>query len=158
LVAALCVVKAVGRHWLKRKAALNESTHEKYVKARDQAIRLGPEAKLYWNNHRLTVPEYTDLFFRKYEEELWELNIPDDIINVFKYLKKGWNQSTVIRRAAQKSWQRHRPTWQRRFAKKYALSIRRLLDGNSLSDFAKTLGVTLPNIERTWLGRKEARW
>ena len=86
------------------------------------------------------------------------MNIPDDVINVFKYLKKCCNQETVIRQAALKSWRWHRQTWQRRFAKKYALAIQRLLDGNSFSDFARTLGISLPSIERTWLGRKEARW
>lgn len=158
LTAALCVAYAVALHWLKRKQTLNKTTHSNYLKARDRAVRLGPEAGLFWNNHRLSVAEYVDLFFRKYEEELDQMNIPDDVIHVFKYLKKGVNQATVIREAALKSWKQHRPTWQRRFAKKYAHAIQKLLDGNSFLYFSRTLGVKLPNIERTWLGRKGARW
>ena len=158
IVAALCVLRAIALHWLKRKPMFHHSTYANYLKSRERAIRLGPEAKLVWNNHRLKVSEYVDLFFRKYEEELREMDIPDDVINVFKYLKKGWNQATVIRKAATKSWSWHRQTWQRRFGKKYALATQKLLDGNSYSEFARTLGVRLPNIERAWLGRKEARW
>ncbi|OGX05360.1 MAG: hypothetical protein A3G87_08100 [Omnitrophica bacterium RIFCSPLOWO2_12_FULL_50_11] len=158
VVAAICVVKAVALQWLERKPSLNHLTHEDYLSARDQAIRYGPKAKLLWNRHALTVPQYVDLFFRKYEDELDQLAIPDDVIDVFKYLKRGWNQSTVIRRAAQKSRWHHRPTWERRFAKRYAAAIRALLDGNSYTEFAKALGVRLPSIERTWMGRRESKW
>lgn len=158
IVAALCIVNAVALHWMARKSPFNQSTHENYLKARDLASRKGTDAKLYWNNHEVTVGQYTDLFFRKYEEELDQMDIPDDIINVFKYLKKGWNQARLIRKSAQKCLWLHRPTWQRRFAKKYAHAIRLLLDGNSYMTFAKALGVRLPNIERSWLGRKEAKW
>lgn len=158
IVAALCVVNAVALHWMARKSAFNQLTHDNYLKAREQACRKGTDAKLYWNNHEVTVSQYTDLFFRKYEEELDQMDIPDDIINVFKYLKKGWNQARLIRKSAQKCLWLHRPTWQRRFAKKYAHAIRLLLDGNSYMTFAKALGVRLPNIERSWLGRKEAKW
>ena len=158
IVAVLCVVNAIALHWLAGKAAFNHSTHENYLKAREQASRQGTEAKLFWNNHKVSVTQYTDLFFRKYEEELDQMDVPDDVINVFKYLKKGWNQADLIRKAAQKCLWLHRPTWQRRFAKKYAHAIQLLLDGNSYLMFAKALGVRLPNIERTWLGRKEAKW
>lgn len=158
IVAAICIVKAIALRWLERKPTFNQLKHENYLEARDRAIHYGTDAKLYWNNHRVTVPQYVDLFFRKYEEELAQLDIPEEIINIFKYLKKGWNQATVIRRAAQKSLWYHRPTWERRFAKRYAAAIEKLLDGNSYSDFAKALGIRLPNIERTYLGRKEAKW
>lgn len=158
IVAALCVVNAAALHWFAQKSAFNQLTHENYLKSRDQACRKGTDAKLFWNNHKVTVSQYTDLFFRKYEEELDQMDIPDDVVNVFKYLKKGWNQADLIRKAAQKCLWLHRPTWQRRFAKKYAHAIQLLLDGNSYATFAKTLGVRLPNIDRTWLGRKEAKW
>ncbi len=158
IVAAVCIVKAIALRWLERKPTLNQLKHENYLKARDQAVRYGVDAKLFWNHHQVTVSQYVDLFFRKYKEELAQLDISEEIINIFKYLKKGWNQATVIRRAAQKSLWYHRPTWERRFAKRYATAIEKLLDGNSYFDFAKALGVRLPNIERTYLGRKEAKW
>ena len=157
LIAATCIVKAVALRWLERQPALNHLTHENYLKARDQAIRYGPNAKLYWNHHQITVSQYADLFFRKYQEELERLEIPEEIIRVFKYLKKGWNQSTVIRKAAQKAKWGHR-NWERHFAKRYAAAIETLLDGNSYSDFAKTLGIRLPAIDRVWIGYREAKW
>lgn len=99
-----------------------------------------------------------DLFFRKYEEELREIDIPDEVLRIFKYFKKGWNQADVIRKAAEICQHRHHPTWQIQFAKKYALALEELLDGNSFEKFALRLGVKLPKIDRTWLGRKEANW
>jgi hypothetical protein len=106
----------------------------------------------------MRVPNYVDLFFRKYEAELDSMDIPEDVLNVFKYLKKGWNQAEVIRRAAELCRRKHRPTWERRFAKRYAVAVEELLDGNSFRQFAHRLGVNLPNIDRTWLGRKGAHW
>jgi hypothetical protein len=158
ILAAACVAKAVAMRWLQKKPSFNQLKHEQYLESRDQAIRFGPNAKLYWNHHMLTVPQYVDLFFRKYEEELGQLDIPSEIIYVFKYLKKGYNQASVIRRSVQKSRWRHKPTWERRFAKKYETAIYDLLNGNSYVEFAKRLGVRLPSIDRVWLGRKEAKW
>jgi hypothetical protein len=156
--AALTVCLAVALRFLAKKAPLNHSVHAKYLKARDSAVRFGPAAKLVWNNHSISLPHYIDIFFRKYEEELDKMDIPDEVIRVFKYLKKGWNQAEVIRKASERCWKKHRPTWQRQFAKRYSAAIQELLDGNSFEQFVKRLGVRLPSIERTWLGRKEARW
>lgn len=156
--ALLIVCRAAALRCLAKKASLNHSTHENYLKARDQAIRFGVKAKLCWNNHWLSAGEYADLFFRKYEEELERMDLPEEVTRIFKYLKKGWNQAEVIRQAAQRCQKKHKPTWQRQFAKKYASAIQELLDGNSYSQFCSRLGVRLPSIRRTWLGRKEAHW
>ncbi|OGW80634.1 MAG: hypothetical protein A3G33_09885 [Omnitrophica bacterium RIFCSPLOWO2_12_FULL_44_17] len=158
VVAALCVLRAIALKWVRQKEVLNQSTHANYLKARDHAIRLGPKAKIAWTNHWVSVPHYVDLFFRKYKDELEEMDIPEEIIRTFKYLKKEWNQAEVIRAAAEKYQRKHRPTWQRQFAKRYVIAIEELLDGNSFERFAHILGVKLPNIDRTWLGRKESNW
>lgn len=158
IVAVLCVCRAVALRWLKRKKPFNQSTHQNYLKARDQAIRLGVRARLVWSNHWISVPQYVDLFFRKYQEELNQMDIPEEVINIFKYLKKGCNQAEVIKEASEKCQRRHMPTWQRQFAKRYTAAIEELLDGNSFEQFALRLGVRLPVIKRTWLGRKEANW
>jgi len=158
IVAALCVCYAVTLQWLKHRTLLNQSTHANYLKARDQSVRYGVKAKLVWTNHSMSVRNYIDLFFRKYEDELRQMDIPEEIIRLFKYLKKGWNQAEVIRKAALRCQKKHRPTWQRRFAKRYAVAIEELLDGNSFERFAQRLGIRLPTIKRTWLGRKEADW
>ena len=143
---------------MKKRRPFNQSTHQNYLKAREQAIRQGTKARLVWSNHWISVAQYVDLFFRKYEEELNQMDIPEDVINVFKYLKRGYNQAHVIREASKKCQRRHRPTWQRQFARRYAVAIEELLDGNSYAQFALRLGVKLPSIERTWVGRKEANW
>lgn len=158
LAACLCICYAVTARWLKRRGPLNQSTHSNYLKARDNATKHGLKAKLVWSNHRVNISSYVDLFFRKYEEELRQMDIPDEILRIFKYLKKDWNQSEVIRKAVEKCQRRHHPTWQIQFAKKYSLAIEELLDGNSFERFASRLGVKLPKIDRTWLGRKEAKW
>jgi len=158
IAAALCILRAIALRWLKHRAALNHSTHENYLAARHQAYRFGVKAKLAWTNHWLSVPDYTDLFFRKYEEELRQMDIPDEVIHVFKYLKKGWNQAEILRKAIDRCQRKHLPTWQRQFARKYSLAIEELLDGNSLKQFSHRLGVKLPDVNRTWLGRKEAKW
>ncbi|MFH1854083.1 MAG: glutamate-cysteine ligase family protein [Candidatus Omnitrophota bacterium] len=158
MVAVLCVCLAVTFRWMKKKKPFNQSTHQNYLKARDQAVRFGTKARLVWSNHWISVPQYVDLFFRKYKEELSQMDIPEDVINIFKYLKKGYNQADILREASSKYQRKHAPTWQRRFAKRYAVAIEELLDGNSYKQFALRLGVKLPTIERTWLGRKEANW
>jgi gamma-glutamyl:cysteine ligase YbdK (ATP-grasp superfamily) len=158
ILAATCVIKAIALRWLKRKPALGTLKELNYLKARDEAVHYGTEATLYWKNHELSVPQYVDLFFRKYEDELDQMDIPGEVLDIFKYLKRGWNQATVIRRATQKARWRHRPTWEKRFTKRYAAAIEALLDGNSYRDFVRRIGIRLPKIDRVWLGRKEARW
>jgi hypothetical protein len=140
------------------RGSLNVSTHENYLKARDQAVRFGAKARLVWANHWMRVGDYVDLFFRKYDEELRQMDVPEEVLRIFKYLKKGWNQAEVIRKAALKYRARHRPTWQRQFGRRYSMAIGELLDGNSFEKFAPRLGVRLTEIRRTWLGRKETRW
>lgn len=156
--ALLTVCRAVALRCLAKKASLNHSTSENYAKAREQAIRLGVKAKLCWNNHWMSVGDYGDIFFRKYEEELDKMDVPDEVLRIFKYLKKEWNQAEVIRKSSERCWKKHKQTWQRQFAKKYFTAIQELLDGNSFEQFSARLGVRLPSIDRTWLGRKEARW
>ena len=158
IAAVLVLCKAVAQRWIARGHSHNRSTHENYLSARESAIRKGVRARLVWSNHSVGVADYTDLFFRKYREELEQIDIPDEVLRVFKYLKKGWNQAEIMQQAAERCWGRHAPTWQRQFARRYATAIRELLDGNSLEQFAKRLGVKLPEIGRTWLGRKEFRW
>ncbi len=158
LAAMLVVCRAVVLRWIHRKNQFNYSTHENYLKAREQAMKKGVKTRLAWTNHWMPAPQYVDLFFRKYEEELEQMDIPEEVLRVFKYLKKGWNQAEVIRTASEKCRKKHKPSWQRQFARRYAIAIQELLDGNSFENFARRLGVKLPNIKRTWLGRKEARW
>ncbi|MFH1791444.1 MAG: glutamate-cysteine ligase family protein [Candidatus Omnitrophota bacterium] len=158
IVAALCVVNAVALRWLRKKPPLNQSTAPNYLKARDQAIRYGVDAKLVWSDHWITVPQYTDLFFRKYKDELEAIDIPDEIVRIFKYLKRGVNQATVIRDTVTRCKRVSGKMWQKQFAKRYVSAIERLLDGDSFEKFTRDLGVKLPYIERSWLGYDWARW
>ncbi|MFH1379974.1 MAG: hypothetical protein ABII23_06825 [bacterium] len=157
-IAAMSICLAVALRWIKKKNALNQSTHKNYIKSRDHAVRNGVKAKITWSNHLMSLPEYIDLFFRKYREELLSMDIPDDIIAIFKYLKKGWNQAEVIREAVKKQKRKYGPSWEKPFSKNYIAAIQELLDGNSYQQFALKLGVKLPTIKRTWLGSKGSVW
>ncbi len=120
LAACLVVCFAVARRWQSRRKPGHRLTHPNYLKARDQAIRFGGKAKLCWGNHWMSVPNYIDLFFRKYEDELRQLDIPEEILRIFKYLKKSINQSEVIRESAKRCQRRTRsrgravPAWRPR--------------------------------------------
>ena len=86
------------------------------------------------------------------------MDIPDDILRMFKYLKKGWNQAELLRYSARRFKRKYRNSWQKQFAKQYAIAIEELLDGNSFENFAKRMDIVLPDIKRSWLGYKRAQW
>ncbi len=151
LIAALTVVQAVTLRWQRTKKPLNLTRHKLYLQARESAILKGAEATLYWNNEPLTVKEYVDRFFDTFHEELYEMEVPHDILDVFKLLKRGWNGARILRRAALSTRVRSKHVWQRKFSRRYAHAVERLLNGGSLQEFAKNLGVKLPSIRRTQL-------
>ncbi len=154
IVAALCVSKAVALRWLKGKAAANRMKHADYLKARLDAASRGVRCKLPWNGEWLSASEYLDRFLWEHREELEHMDIPDEIYEVFRLLKRGYNGARIVHDAALLARHEHPQTWQRRFGKRYTHGLQQLLSGNHLRDFAHALKVTLPNTDRVWLGRK----
>ena len=149
--AALLVIQVICMGWTKRKPT-NLSSHMKYLKSREQAVRKGASAELSWNNRLIDLQDYVDLIFEKYRREIKRIDPPEDVLNTFRYLKCGWNGSRIIREAVRKSYRYHPQTWQKRFAKRYVNAIRLLLDGGQLKDFAKQLKVSMPDIRKVELG------
>ncbi len=154
VVANLCLVKAVCLRWLQGKRSANRMTHAEYLEARLDAATKGMRGKLPWRKEWISVPDYLDRFLWEHREEFEAMDIPEEIFEVFRLLKRGYNGSRIIHDAAFLARQEHPQTWQRRFAKRYRSGMLELLSGNTLHDFARELQVPLPNTDRVWLGRK----
>ncbi len=145
--AALAVVQV-----LLRRRETSRISHERYLAARESAARRGPEARLFWNHRPVRARDYVDLLFRRYRAEFDALDLPDDVLDVFRLLKRGWNAARILRRACRSLQSRYPRTWQRHLARRYATAIQGLLDGGNLFEFAEHLGVRLPDVRRVWLG------
>lgn len=156
IVACLCVIKAASLRWLRGERPANRIRHDGYLRARHEAATKGMRAKLPWGKNLLPVPDYLDRFLWEHRRELEEMDIPDEIFEVWRILKRGYNGARLIHDAAVQARREHPLTWQRRFARRYVSGLEELLSGNSLRDFAEALGVALPATKRVWLGRKGA--
>ncbi|GMU22264.1 MAG: hypothetical protein AMXMBFR13_23520 [Phycisphaerae bacterium] len=92
----------------------------------------------------------------EHRDEFEEMDLPSEMYDVFKLLKRGYNGARIIHNAAVLARHEHPQTWQRRFAKRYSNGLEDLLSGNHLHDFATQLRVELPCIDEVYLGRKGA--
>jgi gamma-glutamyl:cysteine ligase YbdK (ATP-grasp superfamily) len=152
LCAALVVLKAITLACLRGRRIPNPCTHENYLLARENAIKKGVNATLYWKDRKISVPKYVDSFFRHYRREIEDMDIPYEILDIFKLLKLGFNGAEILRRSCN-SYRRNYPdTWKRHFGKNYATAVEKLLDGETLRVFAKQLDVKLPEIDSVRLG------
>jgi hypothetical protein len=156
IVANLVMVKAVALRWLKGKGAATRMTHKNYLEARLDAAQRGMRARLPWEGESLPVPKYLDRFLWEHREELELMDIPEEIFEVLRLLKRGFNGARLLHDAAAVARREHPQTWQRRFARRYIRGLEHLLSGNSLRDFAAELKVILPETERVFLGRRGA--
>jgi hypothetical protein len=156
VVALACLVKAVALRWRAGKGILNKVRHPDYLRARREAAAKGVRARLPWGKEWLSVPKYLDRFVREHQPELQKMDIPDEIFDVLRLVKRGYNGSRLLREAVESARREHPQTWQRRFAKRYEQGLRILLSGNSLRDFTAELKVSLPPTENVWLGRRGA--
>lgn len=156
LVAAICIVKAAALNWLDHRRGSNRLPQASYLAARKDAAERGMKARLFWKDEELTVAEYLDRFLWVHRRELEMMDIPEDVFETFRLLKRGYNGSRIIHEAVKRAMDEHPQTWQRRFARRYTAGLHRLLSGNTLEDFARHLKVELPSTENVWLGRKRA--
>jgi len=156
IVANMTLVKAICLRWLRHKSATNRIPHATYLQARQEAGARGMKTKLPWKEETLSVPDYLDRFLWEHRDECAVMDIPEEIYDTLRLLKRGYNGARIYREAAQIAVNEHPQTWQRRFAKRYSQGLERLLSGDSLRAFADALQVSLPNTDRVWLGRKRA--
>jgi hypothetical protein len=154
VVANLCLVKAVCLRWLKGESAANRINHSDYLLARTEAATKGMKAKLPWKREWISVKEYLDRFLWEHREEFDAMDIPEEIYEVLRLLKRGYNGSRLIHDAVALSVKEHPQTWQRRFARRYRTGLAHLLSGNTLQDFSEELLTPFPSTDRVWLGRK----
>ncbi|MFO8058866.1 MAG: hypothetical protein R6V10_16385 [bacterium] len=156
IVAGLVIIKAVSQACLSRRNLSNRNRDEVHLLARNNAARYGPAAVLYWNNRPLRADSYLDRFFREYHTFLSRMEIPPEVIEVFKLFQQGWNGAGILRRACRRH-QRKRPrAWSRYFAKDYGRAINLALSGETVSTFARTLGLRPPSTAGIKLG--DVRW
>jgi len=156
IVAALTLVKAVALNWLRRGPMRNRISHVHYLQGRAFAAERGMKAELSWNGDWLKAPKYLDRFLWEYRKELEAMDVPEDVWEIFRLLKRGYNGAQLIREAAALCIDEHPQTWERRFAKRYSKGLHHLLSGNSIWDLAEALHVELPSTDDVWLGRKAA--
>jgi hypothetical protein len=156
IVASLVILKATALRWLDDPDPVNPIDGMEYLDARIEAARHGMRAHLPWRGDRLRASAVLDRFLWEHRAYLETMDLPDEVWDVFKLLKRGWDGSRLFREAARTARMEHPQTWQRRFAKRYSKALELLLDGNSLRDFAKAMHVELPDIDSVWLGRRLA--
>lgn len=157
IVAAICIVKAVALRWLLEGGPPPaQMRYSQYLWSRLDAGSRGLRARIPWRGEWVSARQYLDKFLWEYRDEIRELDIPEDVFETMRLLKKGYNGSRIIRQAALIARHEHPQTWQRRFARRYYEGIERLLSGNSLRDFADSMQVRLPRTDGVWLGRKGA--
>lgn len=154
ILAAACIFKACALAWLRKKKIANRVPHFSYLRSRINAAKLGMSAKLCWNGRWLKAPEYLDRFIWTYREELRQMDIPYEIWDTLKLLRKGMNGSDILLQSITEAYKKHPPSWQRRFAKRYVSALSHLLSGNSLDDYMRRLKVKPPDLTRVTLGRK----
>lgn len=150
----LTLVKAICLRWIQKKPASNRISYEDYLESRNRAAHKGMRARLCWNGEWLTASAYLDRFLWTHREELEMMDVPTEVFNTLRWIKKGYNGSRLLRDAALEARRRHPQTWQRRFAKRYVQGLHEVLSGNGLHDFAKALEVEVPDTSKVWLGRK----
>jgi len=128
--------------------------HADYLRARMEAATAGMKSKLPWKGDWIAVSEYMDRFLWEHRVEFDGMDIPEEIYEVFRLLKRGYNGARIVHDAVALTKAEHPQTWERRFAKRYGAGLEHLLSGNTLHHFCEELKVPLPNTDRVWLGRK----
>jgi hypothetical protein len=156
IVACLVAVKAVALRWLDTREPVNPLDGAEYLEARLAAARLGMRAKLPWRGEKHAARVVLDRFLWEHRAALEQMDIPEEIWETLKLLKRGYNGARLIGEAARAARAEHPQTWQRRFAKRYVEGLESLLDGNTLRSFASALHVELPSVDGVWLGRRRA--
>jgi hypothetical protein len=144
VIASMVVLKAVALRWLHNPEPVNPLDGETYLQARLDAAAKGMRAKLPWKGELKPARTVLARFLREYRFELNAMDLPEEIWDTFTLLRHGYNGSRIITEAIRAAKREHVQTWQRRFAKRYSEGLERLLNGNSLRDFAQALQVKLP--------------
>lgn len=156
LSASLVILKAIALACLQGRRPSNICSHENYLIARESAAREGVKATLFWKDRRVSARDYVDLLFKYYRREIEEMDVPDELLDVFKLFKLGFNGAEMVRRSCTSLRRSHPVTWRMHFGKKYALAVEQLLNGETIRVFARQLGVRLPSADGVELGSADS--
>jgi hypothetical protein len=156
VIASFVVVKAIALRWLLTREPVSPLDGEAYLAARLAAAKHGMRARLPWRGELHGAHVVLDRFLWEHRLVLGKMDIPEEIWDVLKLLKRGYGGARLIGEATRRARAEHPQTWQRRFAKRYSEGLESLLDGNTLRSFASALEVDLPSTDGVWLGRRRA--
>jgi hypothetical protein len=157
VMVAASIIRACALAALSRERPANKISHFSYLRSRQEAAMHGMKARLCWNGRWLSATDYLDRFVWVYRKQFQRMDIPYEIWQVMKLLKRGLNGSEILRQASVHSYKHHPQTWQRRFAKRYVSAVAPLLNGNNFRDYLLTLQVKSPRLQNVWLGRRKLR-
>ncbi|MEM1548522.1 MAG: glutamate-cysteine ligase family protein [Thermoproteota archaeon] len=137
----MTILRILTSAWRSGKRAYNSLTHETYLQERLDAAQRGVKAVLYWNGRPVTVSEYLRLFILSYGDETSVLDIPLSTLEAFSLLEKGWNHAEAIRHVAVDSKKKFGRGWEKDIAVKLASAMKILLNGGSLKNYYRALGL-----------------
>ncbi|MEM2088663.1 MAG: glutamate-cysteine ligase family protein [Thermoproteota archaeon] len=142
----MTILRILASAWRNGEKACNSLTHEAYLQSRVEAARKGVKATLYWDGKPVTVGEYLRRLTQIYSDETSALDLPQEVLEVFSLLEKGWNHAEAIRHAAMESRRRLGRGWEKNMAVKLASAMEILLNGGSLKTYHRILGLeSLPD-------------
>lgn len=157
IIAAVEVLRVLTIGYLSGKPSPNDLSFENYNKSKLSASKFGVKGKIYWNEKSLEMQDYIDTFFDSFYEELEEKDLTDEILDVFRLAKLGWNNATIIRSSIEhiKSvYSSKKFNWKKQFLMRYSGALSSSLDGNNLIDYARLMFVDLPDLKDIKLGKE----
>ncbi len=157
IIAAVEVLRVLTIAYLSGKPSPNEISFENYNKSKLNAAKYGVEGKIYWNEKNLEMHDYIDTFFDSFHKELEEKDLTDEILDVFRLAKLGWNNATIVRNSIEhiKSvYSSKKFNWKKQFLMRYSEALSSSLDGNNLIDYARLMFVDLPDLKKTNIGKE----
>jgi len=155
VMACVLVLRVLTMAKLCGKSSPNILSYKNFLKSKRRAIRSGVRGSLYWDNRKMRISTYIDKFFDYFHEEIDNENPNDEILNVFRLAKLGWNNAVIMShsiKAIKTLYSSKKFSWRRQFLQQYCEAISSLLNGNNLSEFAQLLFVNLPSYEEVELG------
>ncbi|NHI91291.1 MAG: hypothetical protein EAX96_02225 [Candidatus Lokiarchaeota archaeon] len=157
IVAGLFIVYISIVGALKRKKLWDHFDMDEYQQDKWKIAQIGVRAPIRWDNILLSFPKYIDMFFNFYRAEIKESDVSQDILDVFRLAKKGWNMADIVRTAYQKIQlkfpKENNLEINKKFCFKYLKAQERNLNGENLFSFARYLNIDLPNVDNIILGK-----
>jgi hypothetical protein len=156
-MAPVAMVKVLTIAYIRGTQRANDLDFQKYKRSRWSAAKYGVKGSLHWNGRNIKFHSYLDNFFDAYHGEIEECNIPDEILNIFRLAKIGWNHARILEKGlktAKSLYGSKKFNWRKQFIDLYSRALESLLDGAKLDEYTRMLNVELPEIDDVILGKK----